>query len=79
MSKRKCGSCRFFQDSQLAASGWCHHPQRRTTSDIMIMVRRNELACRDQWSHDLWEDRGARAPSPAAASPLAPFPVRRME
>ena len=54
MGKRRCGTCRFFQEAGLAGSGWCHHPQRKTTSDLMIMVRRNELACRDEWSHDLW-------------------------
>ncbi len=55
MVKQRCGTCRFFQDASLAGSGWCHHPQRRTTSDLLIMVRRNELACRDEWTHSLWE------------------------
>ncbi len=55
MVKHCCGSCCFFQDAGLAGSGWCHHPQRRTTSDLLIMVRRNELACRDEWAHSLWQ------------------------
>lgn len=81
MSKRKCGSCRYFQDSKLAGSGWCHHPQRRTTSDILIMVRRNELACRDQWSHDLWADREARGDGDGATDAvggIAHVPARPM-
>ena len=55
MVKQRCGSCKFFEDANLAGSGWCHHPQRKTTSDLLIMVRRNELACRDEWAHSLWE------------------------
>lgn len=54
VAKQKCGTCRFFQEASLAGSGWCHHPQRKVSSDVMIMVRRNELACRDEWSRSLW-------------------------
>ena len=54
VAKQKCGTCRFFQEANLAGSGWCHHPQRKVSSDVMIMVRRNELACRDEWSRSLW-------------------------
>ncbi len=61
VTKRRCGTCRFFQEAGLAGSGWCHHPQRKTTSDLLIMVRRNELACRDQWERDLWEGAGRNA------------------
>ncbi len=46
----------------MAGSGWCHHPLRKTTSELLIMVRRNELACRDQWAHSLWEE-GVWAPA----------------
>src|SRR5689334_1831675 len=55
MARQRCETCRFFQAAGLAGSGWCHHPQRKTTSDLLIMVRKNELACRDSWSHSLWE------------------------
>ncbi len=65
----------------MAGSGWCHHPSRKTTSDLLIMVRKNELACRDAWSHSLWEagkfeddveaDDGASGAS-FAARPVAP-------
>lgn len=80
MNKHKCGSCRFFQEARLAGSGWCHHPQRRTTSDVMIMVRRNELACRDEWSHDLWAPidagTGGKAGETTGAAALDRFPER---
>lgn len=82
MSKRKCGSCRFFQEAGLAGSGWCHHPLRRTSSDTMIMVRRNELACRNGWSEDLWaassedgSDRGAITVERHASRPVVPASV----
>jgi len=79
VSKRHCGSCRFFKDAGLAGSGWCHHPQRRTTSDLLIMVRKNELACRDQWARDLWEpeagsEASQRGAPPAAVRSLGPVP-----
>lgn len=61
VSKRRCGTCSFYQEAGLAGSGWCHHPQRKTTSDLLIMVRRNELACRDQWERDLWEEAARNA------------------
>jgi hypothetical protein len=57
VAKQKCGSCHFFQEARLAGSGWCHHPQRKVSSDVLIMVRRNELACRDDWSRSLWQPR----------------------
>ena len=62
MAKHKCGSCHFFQEAGLAGSGWCHHPQRKVSSGVLIMVRRNELACRDEWSRDLWRPRDAVQP-----------------
>lgn len=43
------------------------------------MVRRNELACRDQWSHDLWADQATADPGggvSASVAALAPFPSR---
>jgi hypothetical protein len=64
--QQKCGTCRFFQEAGLAGSGWCHHPDRKTSSDVMIMVRRSELACRDDWSRSLWQ------PASAAQEDLEP-------
>ena len=85
MSKRRCGTCRFYQEAGLAGSGWCHHPQRKTTSDIMIMVRRNELACRDEWSHDLWASISSDSPGSPSRANTGPagglvdrFPIRRV-
>lgn len=57
MAKQKCGTCRFFQEAGLAGSGWCHHPERKTSNGVMIMVRRNELACRNEWQRSLWAPR----------------------
>jgi len=70
--KQRCGSCRFFQDAGLAGSGWCHHPLRKTTSDLLIMVRRNELACRDEWTRTLWEEGTFGGPEPMPAQPVDP-------
>lgn len=79
VAKQKCGTCRFFQEASLAGSGWCHHPQRKVSSDVMIMVRRNELACRDEWSRSLWaraeSSTGDSAPAyhrPQIQKPLPP-------
>jgi hypothetical protein len=55
VAKQKCETCRFFQEAGLAGSGWCHHPQRKTSNGVLVMVRRNELACRNAWSASLWE------------------------
>ena len=49
----------FSRKQRLAGSGWCHHPQRKVSSGVLIMVRRNELACRDEWSRSLWQPRDA--------------------
>lgn len=73
MGKQRCGSCRFFEDAGLAGNGWCHHPLRKTTSDLLILVRRNELACRDAWEHCLWEGgTWSREAVPATAAALGP-------
>jgi hypothetical protein len=39
------------------------------------MVRRNELACRDQWAHDLWVDAEG---DDAATADAAPGPIGRL-
>jgi len=54
MVKRKCGTCRFFQDGGIAGSGWCNHPARRELHH-MVLVRKTELGCRNNWDQDLWE------------------------
>ena len=83
MSKRRCETCCFFQEAGLASSGWCHHPQRKTTDDVKIMVRRNELACRNMWAGDLWRaaatvgDRPGLLPRPTVA--IGPEPPASRE
>ncbi len=77
MIKRKCGTCRFWKEARLVGNGWCQHPQRRTTSDVMIMVRRNELACRNLWDADLWSPRGGDDDLSSIDGPES-FVARRM-
>ncbi len=55
--QRKCANCRYFQDAGVAKNGWCTHPKRQTTSDVMLLVRAGELACRNPWGGDLFESR----------------------
>src|SRR5438045_9644141 len=62
MMKRKCGTCRFFNDRGIAGSGWCQDPARRELRD-MVLVRKSELACRNGWDQDLWEP-GAESDMP---------------
>jgi hypothetical protein len=74
----KCSTCRFFQENDLPGSGWCHHPQRKVSSDVKILVRRSELACRDDWSRSLWQpatgkfDVGAGTAHSPNSGPLLP-------
>lgn len=78
MAKQKCETCRFFQEAGLAGSGWCHHPQRKTSSGVMVMVRRNELACRNAWSASLWEPASGASDAdqeqPRHAMAIGPLP-----
>lgn len=54
--KRKCGTCKYFEDRGVANSGTCQHHQRRELRDV-VLVRQTELACRNSWDQDLWEPR----------------------
>lgn len=51
--KRKCGTCKYFQDKGVANSGTCQHFKRRALRDV-VLVRQSELACRNTWDQDLW-------------------------
>src|SRR5262245_18791885 len=64
LKKRVCENCRFFQEAGVAKSGWCNNPQRKESSDVKLVVRRNELACRNGWAQDLFS---ARTDDPEAA------------
>lgn len=68
VQKRKCASCRYFQSAQLAGNGWCTHPKRQTSSDVRVLVRKDELACRNSWGSDLW----ISATAPDANTPEQP-------
>jgi hypothetical protein len=54
MVKKKCGTCRYFDDCQIAGSGHCQHPRRKDLANL-VLVRKSELACRNVWDQDLWE------------------------
>jgi hypothetical protein len=57
LKRRVCENCRFFQEAGVAKSGWCNNPQRKESSDVKLVVRRNELACRNGWAQDLFSAR----------------------
>lgn len=66
----------------MSGNGWCTHPDRQVSSDVRILVRRNELACRNAWGSDLWEDAtGDEAPAarpPAASDEPVTVPAASM-
>jgi hypothetical protein len=74
MVKRKCGTCRYFDDRQIAGSGWCQHPARRELQH-MVLVRKSELACRNEWDVDLWEPSGAGDPRADPQGAHVPVPT----
>lgn len=53
----------------MSGNGWCTHPDRQVSSDVRILVRKAELACRNAWGSDLWEP--ANAEDAPAAQPAA--------
>jgi len=69
VTQRKCGTCRFFEEGGIAASGWCRHPMRQHLEQ-MVLVRKSELACRNDWDKDLWEVREAGQPAVVPAVPV---------
>ncbi len=54
MKRRVCESCLYFESAGFSKNGWCHHPSRRQNTDVRLMVRSNELNCRNGWNADLW-------------------------
>ena len=56
MASHNCGTCFFFQEANFAGNGWCLHAERAKTADGRTLVRRNELACRNDWGRSLWTD-----------------------
>lgn len=57
----------------MSGNGWCTHPDRQVSSDVRILVRKAELACRNAWGSDLWE--AANAEDVPAAQPAAQDPM----
>lgn len=74
MVKRKCGTCRHFKDGGIAGSGWCNHPARRELHH-MVLVRKTELGCRNNWDQDLWEPALDLVDEPDAADDRVPTPT----
>ncbi len=54
MKRRICETCFFYESAGLANSGWCRHPDREFSSGVRLVVRGNEIACRNGWNADLW-------------------------
>jgi hypothetical protein len=69
----------------MSGNGWCTHPDRQVSSDVRILVRKAELACRNAWGSDLWVDANAdesavtegrqRPSEPPADLPIPSMPV----
>ena len=41
----------------MAGNGWCTHPKRQHSTDVKILVRSGELACRNSWGGDLFQSK----------------------
>ena len=70
MTRRECGSCRFFEQSGIGESGWCRNQRCQEIVGIAL-VRRQELACRIGWDQDYYE-------SAAGANDMLPGQNRPM-
>lgn len=77
-TRRVCQTCKFFEEAGFAGSGWCHHPNRKTSAEVMVLVRHNELACRNAWGSALWESTSEPVDESenALALPTKPGPMR---
>jgi hypothetical protein len=56
LATHRCGTCFFFQEAGFAGNGWCLHADRAKSAEVRALVRRNELACRNDWGQSLWTD-----------------------
>ena len=76
VARRACGSCRFFEQSDIGESGWCRNQRCREIVGIAL-VRRQELACRIGWDQDYYESAaGANDVLPGQNRPV-PDPARQ--
>jgi hypothetical protein len=74
VKRRVCESCLYFESAGFAKNGWCHHPDRRASTDVRLIVRANELACRNGWDNDLWVS--AKAVTASNGDPSKPISSR---
>jgi len=63
VQKRRCVTCIHFEDARMSGNGWCTHPKRQVSSDVRILVRKGELACRNSWGGDIWASAETGSPS----------------
>lgn len=73
MAKRRCGTCKYFEDRGIAGSGWCTHPARQEIQ-FMVLVRKSELACRNFMDQALWEPAEDAADVTDLADAVVPAP-----
>jgi hypothetical protein len=59
--------------AQFSGNGWCTHPKRQVASDLKILVREREIACRNTWGQDLWVDNASSSTTtpPSGKTPRA--------
>lgn len=76
--KRKCSSCKYFNESPLPGNGWCTHHKRQLSSEVRILVRKGELACRDPWGSDYWTSRVEGAVATDTEQAVRPAPPERL-
>lgn len=54
----------------MPGNGWCTHPKRQHSSDVKILVRKGELACRNSWGGDLFHSKYDDEPRPESGADL---------
>lgn len=59
----------------MGGTGWCTHPKRQTSSDVRILVRKAELACRNSWGEDFWQALDSAEIDEPVSPPSAPEPI----
>jgi hypothetical protein len=75
VTRRECGTCRFFEQSGIGESGWCRNQRCREIVGLAL-VRRQELACRIGWDKDYYEALYGNDALPGQNRP-APDPARQ--
>lgn len=70
MTRRECGTCRFFEQSEIGETGSCRNQRCRDIVGLAL-VRRQELACRIGWDKDYYEALNANETIPGQSRPSA--------